>query len=153
MRALELKIPPLVLMLVMTIAMWALGNAVPTLAYDAQWSAPAALLIGCIGAVICFMGVAGFRHRRTTVDPIRPQKSSVLVVDGIYRHSRNPMYTGMAMMLAAWALYLQNFAAIVLWPAAPLYLQRFQILPEERALTALFGAEYQAYRKRVRRWL
>ncbi len=153
MHALELKIPPLAVMLAAAAAMWALTTALPGFAYSANWSIPAAALAAITGAIFCFLGVTGFRRSRTTVDPLRPHRSSELVVEGVYRHSRNPMYAGMVLMLAAWALYLENFAAIGLWPTAPWYLQRFQILPEERALAALFGAPYLEYRRRVRRWL
>jgi protein-S-isoprenylcysteine O-methyltransferase Ste14 len=63
------------------------------------------------------------------------------------------MYLGMLFVLLGWAVYLS-----ALWPwAGPglfaLYITRFQILPEERALAALFGNDFAEYRKRVRRWL
>ena len=63
------------------------------------------------------------------------------------------MYVGMALFLLAWAVYLSAalpFAGPLLFA---LYITRFQIAPEERVLTALFGADYLAYASRVRRWL
>ena len=153
MPALELRIPPVAIMLSAAAAMWAWARFLPAFAYAAAWSFPAAVIAATAGAVFCVLGVAGFRRRGTTVDPVRPHKSSALVMEGIYRHSRNPMYAGMALMLAAWALYLENVAAILSWPVAPWYLQRFQIIPEERALAELYGAPYLEYLARVRRWL
>jgi protein-S-isoprenylcysteine O-methyltransferase Ste14 len=63
------------------------------------------------------------------------------------------MYLGMLAVLAAWALYLANTAAALLLPGFVAYLGRFQIVPEERALLAKFGAPYAQYLARVRRWL
>ena len=76
-----------------------------------------------------------------------------MVTDGIYRYSRNPMYLGMALLLAAWALWLGNAAAwlgIVLFVAL---INRYQIRPEERILAAKFGDDYHSYCRRTRRWL
>ena len=76
-----------------------------------------------------------------------------MVTDGIYRYSRNPMYLGMALLLAAWALWLGNAAAllgIVLFVAL---INRYQIRPEERILAAKFGDDYRNYCRRTRRWL
>jgi protein-S-isoprenylcysteine O-methyltransferase Ste14 len=76
-----------------------------------------------------------------------------LVMGGVYRLTRNPMYLAMLVVLAAWALVVSNFAAFLLLPLFVAYLNRFQILPEERALQARFGAEFERYRSSVRRWL
>ncbi len=94
-----------------------------------------------------------FRARGTTVNPISPERSAALVVDGLYRVTRNPMYLGSALILAGWALHLGAWVAILTVPFFVLYMNRFQIGPEERALSALFGADYDAYRARVRRWI
>jgi len=77
----------------------------------------------------------------------------VLVARGIYRYSRNPMYLGFLLLLTALACYLMNAAAFILLPLFLLYMNRFQIVPEERHLLQKFGTEYQAYTTQVRRWL
>ena len=61
----------------------------------------------------------------------------------------------LALLLAllAWGLWLGNLPALALLPAFVLVLNRLQIQPEERALARLFGAEYEAYCRQVRRWL
>jgi protein-S-isoprenylcysteine O-methyltransferase Ste14 len=75
------------------------------------------------------------------------------VARGIYNYTRNPMYLGMLLVLLALALYRASPWAL----AGPLlfivWMNRFQIVPEERALAAKFGASFEAYRQRVRRWL
>jgi protein-S-isoprenylcysteine O-methyltransferase Ste14 len=63
------------------------------------------------------------------------------------------MYLGFVLILLGWALLLSNALALSLLPAVVLYLTRFQIGPEERALLSLFGHDYKEYQARVRRWL
>jgi protein-S-isoprenylcysteine O-methyltransferase Ste14 len=76
-----------------------------------------------------------------------------MVTSGVYRHTRNPMYLGMLCLLGAWAAWLGNAAALLGLPAFVAYMNRFQIAPEERALAQRFGAAFDAYAARVRRWL
>jgi len=106
-----------------------------------------------LGALTCLAGVRYFRRAKTTVNPMKPESASALVASGIYRYSRNPMYLGFLLMLLGWALWLSNASALLLLPAFVLYMNRFQICPEERALLSLFGPDYMQYRARVRRWL
>ncbi|HEX6927780.1 MAG TPA: isoprenylcysteine carboxylmethyltransferase family protein, partial [Gammaproteobacteria bacterium] len=82
-----------------------------------------------------------------------PGRASALVVAGIYRRSRNPMYLGFALLLLALGIHLRSLSALLILPAFVLYMNRFQIAPEERALEARFGEEYNVYRQSVRRWL
>jgi protein-S-isoprenylcysteine O-methyltransferase Ste14 len=63
------------------------------------------------------------------------------------------MYLSLLLALAAWATWLGSWPALLVVPAFVLAMNRWQIRPEERALAALFGAEYEAYRRSVRRWL
>ena len=72
---------------------------------------------------------------------------------GIYRVSRNPMYLGFAILLLAWAVFLASPWMLLGVPAFMMFISRFQIQPEERALESLFGEEFRDYKARVRRWL
>jgi protein-S-isoprenylcysteine O-methyltransferase Ste14 len=87
------------------------------------------------------------------VNPRKPHEASALVTSGPYRFSRNPMYLADVLLLAAWAAWLANAAALIGLPLFIVYLNRYQIELEERALQARFGAAYAAYRATVRRWL
>jgi len=98
-------------------------------------------------------GVVSFRRAKTTVNPLRPEASAALVSTGVYSFTRNPMYLGMALVLFAWAAYLSSIWSLVGPVLFALYITRFQIVPEERALERLFGASFAEYKKRVRRWL
>ena len=156
MSFLELKIPPLLLMLLFALAMWLLAPLTAPisakLALPALYSTVLALCLAVTGIAVAFAGVLAFRRAKTTVDPRVPQQSSSLVIVGIYRYSRNPMYVGFLLLLAALACYLMNAAAFALLPLFVWYINRFQIAPEERFLLQKFGADYQAYTQQVRRW-
>lgn len=109
--------------------------------------------VGAVGVSLDAIALLYFFRSRTTINPLKPASASALVTGGIYRFTRNPMYLGLATLLLAWATYLGSLAALAGVPLFVLYMNRFQIAPEERALEARFGAEYIAYRRRVRRWL
>ena len=63
------------------------------------------------------------------------------------------MYLGLLLTLLAWTVFLSNPVALLFVPLFVLYMNRYQIGPEERVLSSLFGAEYAAYTKKVRRWI
>ncbi len=87
------------------------------------------------------------------MNPTKPSATSSLVTGGVFRLTRNPMYLSLLLYLLAWAAYLSNWLAALLVPLFVVYITELQIKPEERALSALFGAEYASYKARVRRWL
>lgn len=76
-----------------------------------------------------------------------------MVTSGVYRVSRNPMYLGFLLALAWWVVFLSHLLAFALLPLFMWYMNRFQIVPEERALAAKFGSEFTEYSRAVRRWL
>jgi len=153
MRALELKIPPGVVVILTAMLMWLVSRAGPALGLALPARRAVALGLVVTGAVICGLGVVSFLRARTTVNPLKPQTARSLVVSGIYRRTRNPMYLGFLLGLTGWAIYLANALAFLFLPVFVLYLNRFQIVPEERALASVFGEEFAAYQSRVRRWL
>lgn len=63
------------------------------------------------------------------------------------------MYLGLAIMLLGWAVFLSNPASLLVIGGFVYYIDRFQIVPEEKVLDAIFDADFQAYRRNVRRWL
>jgi len=153
MRALEHRIPPPLVGLATAGLMWLLAREFPQYRIPAPGATKAAILLACIGAAIDLAGLAAFLKARTPINPLKPEKATSLVRSGIYRHSRNPMYLGMLVLLLAWSAYLAHPAAFAALPLFVLYINRFQIAPEERAMAKLFGAEFDDYRRRVRRWL
>lgn len=71
----------------------------------------------------------------------------------LYRLTRNPMYLGFLWILLGWGIFLSNALAFLILPGFVFYMNRFQIEPEERALTRLFGQAFVAYATQVRRWI
>jgi protein-S-isoprenylcysteine O-methyltransferase Ste14 len=151
--ALDHRIPPPVVALLLGGAMWLLAQAGPVIALDAGARATAAVLLFLLGGLLDVSGMVSFRRARTTVNPLQPGSATALVTRGVYRYTRNPMYLGMLVMLLAWAIHLAAPVALLGPLGYWLYVDRFQIAPEERALAALFGEPYAAYKARVRRWL
>lgn len=153
MRALELKVPPVAQCLLAVGAMWVLARLAPATTFEMPM---AGVLAGALALAAAGVGLAAVRHfaaRRTTVNPLDPAAASTLVAHGVFGFSRNPMYLALLLALLAWGAWLANGAAFVVPVLFVLAMNRLQILPEERALAAKFGAEYEDYRRRVRRWL
>ena len=154
MQMLELKIPPLAVGLIIGALMWlAKKQVAPALEFGFPGRHLVAMSVIAAGAFIIAMGIVSFRRADTTVNPMKPESSSTLVVSGIYQRTRNPMYLGFLLILVGWATLLSNVVAFMLLPLFILYMNRFQIEPEERALASLFGDAFESYRSRVRRWI
>ena len=153
MRVLELKVPPPIVVLVTAVLMWLISRSLPLFAF--VFPARNAFAIGLVAAgfIIGISGVVTFRRAKTTVNPTKPQSSSSLVSWGVYRVTRNPMYLGGLLILIGWAIFLSKPIAFLFLPGYILYINLFQIVPEERVLTTLFGPDFIAYKSRARRWL
>jgi protein-S-isoprenylcysteine O-methyltransferase Ste14 len=153
MRVLENRIPPPVVAALFGFVMWLLADAMPD--FRERGIVGIILVAGLVlcGSVFCIAGLIAFRRARTTVNPLKPGSASSMVSSGIYRLSRNPMYVGFALFLAAWGVWLASLWSIPGVLGFIVYITRFQIVPEERAMRSLFGAEFAEYSRRVRRWL
>ncbi|MDO9237205.1 MAG: isoprenylcysteine carboxylmethyltransferase family protein [Aquabacterium sp.] len=153
MRFLEHKIPPPVVGLLIGAGMWFIAASMPKLALGdlLRWAMAGWLIAG--GLSITLLGGWAFRRAQTTVNPLKPEAASTLVVAGIYRYTRNPMYVGFAMVLIGWAAYLSSPPALLGPALFVLFITRFQIVPEERVLSVKFGQQFAAYKVQVRRWL
>lgn len=144
--------PPLVAALVAAL-MWGVDAAV----VGARVALPLRgwLVTAFVVLALALMLAAVWRMARvrTTVDPFRPERASRLVTGGVFAHSRNPIYIGDVLLLAAWALWLGNVVAAPLPALFVLWMGQLQIPAEEAALRARFGADYERYCARVRRWV
>lgn len=156
MSVLELKIPPPLVAAAVAGGMYAAASLLPpVLALELPQGARLGVSLALAGAGACFdvAGLLAFRKAKTTVNPLTPSKSAAVVTTGVYQLTCNPMYLGLALILLGLAVYLASVWALFGPLVFAAYITRFQIVPEERALTARFGAAYSAYRARVRRWL
>ena len=153
MHRLDLKIPPVVIGAVTASGMWLVARTLPAFTFAFAPLRIVAVLMGIAGAVTTGLAIVSFIRAHTTLNPITPDSASSLVQSGIYRVTRNPMYLGLLFALVGWAFYLANVLTFLFLPVFLLYMNRFQIEPEERALRARFGQEFLEYTSRVRRWI
>jgi protein-S-isoprenylcysteine O-methyltransferase Ste14 len=153
MAALELKVPPLLLAVLFSAAMGGLAYLAPSLDFAVPGSGFFSLCLLVMGSAVTTAGVIAFRRHRTTVSPLTPDASSAFVRTGVYAISRNPMYLGFVLWLTAFAVHLGNLVAFAMLPLFVAYMNRFQIVPEERALQKKFGEPFAEYMKSVRRWI
>ncbi len=135
------------------IAVWLLHRFVPLypFSFPGQRLLAAALIFA--GLMLVIQSLKGFLKADTTFDPTELDAATTLVTDGLFRYSRNPIYLGMALILAGLGLAWGTIWIIPGIPAFCAILTRTQILPEERALEKIFGGEYLDYKRRVRRWI
>jgi protein-S-isoprenylcysteine O-methyltransferase Ste14 len=153
MASLEVKIPPPAVAAAIAVAMWGTSRLAPLLQVPSAVRLGVAAAILLVGIGFSAGGVLAFRRARTTLNPTKPEQASSLVSSGVYRVTRNPMYVGLSFQLVAWAVFLSSAWALLGPVAFVLYIGRFQITPEERALAKLFGSEFTDYQAKVRRWL
>lgn len=153
MRWLEHRVPPPVIGILCGACMWFVARASGHVEMPLVILVVVALALFTTGVAFMVSGAYAFRRAGTTVNPLTPEASSSLVTGGVYRLSRNPMYVGVATLLLAWAVYLAAPLALLGPLLFVAYITRFQIIPEERALSDKFGTEFLAYCQAVRRWI
>lgn len=153
MQALELKVLPPIVALLVAAAMWGISLSTSRFEIAGMTRYIAVFTIVVVGVAFAASGVLAFRRARTTLDPAKPDDATSLVSSGVFRLTRNPMYLGVSIVLLAWALFLSSAWAFLGPVAFVLYISRFQIAPEERALAKRFGPAFAEYQTRVRRWL
>ena len=147
---LELTIPPPVIVGVGGLLNWFATHWATDL-FSPPWLLIAALIV--VSGVFGVAGVLGCLRCKTTVHPWSPNETSVLVTQGVFRLSRNPMYLALLLLLLAYYLYQPTWFSPLVFVVVTWYLTRFQILPEERILSEKFGDQYAQYASSVRRWL
>ena len=145
--------PPPIAAVLVGLAMWWTARLLPAVHFAGPLRLMVAAAFAIFGLTVAILGVRAFRHAKTTVSPVNPEAASSVVTNGIYRRTRNPMYVGLTALLLGWAVWL-SVPWVFLGPLIlMLFLTRFQVIPEERVMSAKFGRDYDDYRKSVRRWL
>lgn len=150
---LELRVPPVVVVLVMMVAMRVCVRWSPPMPVPAHAADPLGTVLMIAGALVATAGALQFHRHETTVDPMHPDRATRLVERGVFAVSRNPMYVGFVVILIGAALALNALMALLGPLLLAVWLHRFQIQPEERFLRRQFGAAFDDYCRRVPRWL
>lgn len=150
----NLRIPPLALTCVLIAFMSLLSWLFPEYSVNIPLNNSVAVVFATAGSLASVMSVNSFRNVKTTVNPTKPHQATSLVIKGVYRISRNPMYLGFLLLLIAWGFYLAHLPALLLLPTIfVIYMNTFQIPAEEKALHIKFGEDFISYKNSVRRWL
>ena len=111
-----------------------------------------AMPVAALGLAIYFWCLWDFAITgRGTPAPIDPPK--VLVVRGLYRYVRNPMYLGVLSIIAGWNLAFRTSALLQYGIAVAIAFHLFVLLLEEPLLRHQFGAAYESYLRTVPRWI
>jgi protein-S-isoprenylcysteine O-methyltransferase Ste14 len=145
------KVPPPLLYATAIVGGVLLNGRWPLPIGDGSWPRVVAVILGAACASLAAASIVTFWVARTSILPMRP--ATTMVLSGPYRLTRNPMYVGMTVLTLAAALFFNTYWPILLLVPVLFLVQRFVILKEEAYLRRRFGAEYDAYCRRVRRWL
>ncbi len=149
---LELKVPPLVVFILSWVMIWACARWLPFWPFPRPPRWLPVVLWG-VGLSLAGSAILEFRKAQTTIHPTDPTATSHLVTTGVYTYTRNPMYLSLALLLLGLCLHYACFWGLIYVICFVMYLNRFQVIPEERILKEKFGHSYELYCKNVRRWL
>ena len=111
----------------------------------------AGMAVAVAGLALILVSLGLFRRFKTRPEPWAP--SSRLIATGLYRYSRNPMYLGMALLAVGVLIFCESLAGALFLAVVLVIIDRVVIAREEEYLSRRFGADYEGYRVRVRRWL
>ena len=150
----SLKIPPLILICLFAFAI----ILVPKYMTQQFFFIPSydiiSVVLSVAGSVLYLLAVITFQREQTTINPRNPEQAVKLVTTNVYHVSRNPMYLGFFFVLAAWGNSFGHLVSVLVLPGLfVVYMNKFQIQPEETALLEKFGEKYISYKMNTRRWL
>ncbi len=139
MKALELKVPPVVVGLIIGALMWATAAKLPIAPVAITGAPIVAAIFAIAGIAVAVSGVLSFRRMQTTVHPGTPEKASAVVSAGIYRFSRNPMYLGLALLLAGWGVFIGDAGNAILLLAFIAYRRLYRIQVSRAPMAVIFA--------------
>ena len=154
-RGPNVRIPPPLLFAMPLLTGFIVQHFVPTHIVNGADPERTLRLVGwaeiVIGLVLIYWGIGTFKRMQTAVFPVYPAR--VLVEQGPYKFTRNPMYLGFAVLYLGIVFVANAFWPIIFWPEMIALLYLFAIRLEEAYLTREFGDAYREYCSRVRRWV
>jgi protein-S-isoprenylcysteine O-methyltransferase Ste14 len=145
------KIPPPILVLILVSSNYFSSKKIDLIHLPNQDLISIIILL--IGILILINPIFKFIKSKTTIDPIKFKKVNKLIISGIYKYSRNPMYLGLLMIVISTSIFFLNIFSITTPLLFYCWINRFQIKREEIFLTEKFGEEYMSYKIKTRRWI
>jgi len=156
MRKLENLIPPPLVLLLTLVVMFVISRfdtARILRADEFALNTLIASILAFAGIALAVLGIHEFKRTQTTINPLQPAAASNLVTTGVFRFTRNPMYLGMFLIALSSVVFYGSPWCLIAIAAFVAFITRFQIVPEERAMTLLFKKEFDAYKASTRRWI
>jgi len=148
---LNTKIPPPIVTATFGLIIYFSKSFTPV--YSFENSNMISVIFLLFGLGIFSAAVQSFKKHKTTINPLSPDKASSLVNSGIFSYSRNPMYLGMLLILLSVSFKFNISGGLFISFLFKIYITRFQIIPEEKAMAKLFGEEFITYKNQTRRWI
>ena len=145
------KIPPPIVTLISGLAIFFSRPLFPD--YHSNLINVFSAILLFFGLLVFFLAVASFKRYKTTVNPLQPSKATHLVISGIFRFTRNPMYLGMALVLLSLSFKFNLLGGLIVTVFFIMFITKFQIIPEEEAMLSLFQDEFEIYKENTRRWI
>lgn len=147
------KFPPPLIFLLFLLAGWGLQKVVGDIPLGLNEAArrSVALVLIVLGLALDGISAGQLKRRGTAVEPWKG--ASTLLQSGLFAFSRNPIYLGFALTYLGFATAMDSPLALAMIVPCLIVIDRYVIVREEAHLSAVFGAEYDAYRRKVRRWL
>ena len=146
-----IKIPPPILVMILVSSNYFSSKKIDLIHLPNQDLISIIILL--IGILILINPIFKFIKSKTTIDPIKFKKVNKLIISGIYKYSRNPMYLGLLMIVISTSIFFLNILSITTPFLFYCWINRFQIKREEIFLTEKFGEEYMSYKIKTRRWI
>lgn len=147
------KIPPPLWFILTGALMWLVDGQTPGFKFAFPYLVESRNIVVLTGVAFVLIAIIQFAKLKTTISPLDPSISTSLSTGGVYRITRNPMYLGLAIILLGWGIHLGNPVNLLCIAAFMFVITKWQIKSEEKALRDLFGEEYEAYCRKVRRWI
>ena len=145
------KIPPPIVALFCGLGIYCSRYLFPTFSFD--YSILISIIFVLTGFFVFLSAIRSFKKYETTVDPLNPEKASSLVTNGVFKYSRNPMYLGVLLILCSISIQFSLIGGLIIIPIFVLFITKYQIIPEEKAMKNLFKKDFQSYKEKTRRWL
>lgn len=152
MEKLRLKIPPVIYFLTMIFASYVVHHNVDGFRIDWMSNGIVVKMLLVCGLFLGLISLFQFVKQKTSVNPHKPQNSSKLVQNGVYRFTRNPMYLSLLLFLIAYVLKMGVWLNVIFVIMFVWVMNKFQIIPEEEILESKFGEDFLRYKSNVRRW-
>jgi len=143
-------IPPVYLLLTLVV-MAGFHFLLPITRFNSAPLLYAGIALAVLGVSTTGAAAGAFRKAGTPIVPF--EKSTLLITGGFYRFTRNPMYLGLIAFLTGAGLLFGSAGSLIPIPLFAWIMDAGFVRGEERFLQDIFGDEYLAYKRKVRRWL